>query len=70
MDQLNNDAMAQVVAIMLIAISRQLDGEQLKEDMLLLAEAPGPDALPGVKAVVNAMTKLIATGGGPPPHST
>jgi hypothetical protein len=26
MDQLNNDAMAQVVAIMLIAVSRQLDG--------------------------------------------
>ena len=60
MDQLNYDAMAQVVAIMLIAISRQLDGEQLKEDMLLLADAPGPDALPGVKQVVVAMTKLIA----------
>jgi hypothetical protein len=60
MDQLNNDAMAQVVAIMLIAVSRQLDGEKLKEDMLLLADAPGPDALPGVKEVVTAMTKLIA----------
>lgn len=60
MDQLNNDAMAQVVAIMLIAVSRQLDGAQLREDMLLLAEAPGPDTLPGVKAVVTAMTKLIA----------
>ncbi len=61
MDQLDNDAMAQVVAIMLIAISRQLDGEKLKNDMLLLADAPGPDALPGVKQVVSAMTKLIAT---------
>jgi hypothetical protein len=60
MDQLNNDAMAQVLAIMLIAVSRQLDGAQLREDMLLLADAPGPDTLPGVKAVVNAMTKLIA----------
>ena len=59
MDQLNNDAMAQVLAIMLIAISRQLDGAQLKEDMLLLADAPGPDTLPGVKAVVTAMTKLV-----------
>jgi hypothetical protein len=59
-DQLNNDAMAQVVAIMLIAVSRQLDGAQLKEDMLMLADAPGPDALPGVKAVVTAMTKLIS----------
>ena len=61
MDQLNNDAMAQVIAIMLIAVSRQLDGEQLKEDMLLLADAPGPHTLPGVKAVVTAMTKLIAS---------
>jgi hypothetical protein len=59
MDQLNNDAMAQVVAIMLIAVSRQLDGEKLKEDMMLLAEAPGPDSLPGVKQVITAMTKLI-----------
>jgi hypothetical protein len=59
MDQLNNDAMAQVVAIMLIAISRQLDGEKLREDMLLLAEAPGPDSLPGVKQVITAMTKLV-----------
>jgi hypothetical protein len=58
-DQLNNHAMAQVVAIMLIALSRQLDGEKRKEDMLLLADAPGPDALPGVKQVVVAMTKLI-----------
>lgn len=60
MSQLNNDAMAQVVAIMLIAISRQLDGERLRRDMLMLAEAPGPDALPGVKEVVIAMTKLVA----------
>jgi hypothetical protein len=60
MDHLNNDAMAQVVAIMLIAVSRQLDGSQLKEDMLMLAEAPGPDTLPGVKAVITAMTKLIS----------
>ena len=59
MDQLNNDAMAQVVAIMLIAVSRQLDGAQLKQDMLLLADAPGPDTLPGVKAVITAMTKLV-----------
>jgi hypothetical protein len=29
MDQLDNDAMAQVVAIMLIAISRQLDGDRV-----------------------------------------
>jgi hypothetical protein len=42
-------------------ILRQLDGETLKQDMLLLADAPGPDALPGVKAVITAMTKLIAT---------
>jgi len=61
MDQLDNDAMAQVIAIMLIAISRQLDGERLKSDMLLLADAPGPDSLPGVKQVVTAMTKLIST---------
>jgi hypothetical protein len=59
MDQLNNDAMAQVVAIMLIALSRQLDTDKLREDLLLLAEAPGPDSLPGVKQVVTAMTKLI-----------
>ena len=63
MDQLDNDAMAQVVAIMLIAVSRQLNAEQLKEDMLLLADAPGPDALPGVKQVINAMTKLISMQG-------
>ena len=61
MDRLDNDAMAQVVAIMLIAISRQLDGARLKSDMLMLADAPGPDALPGVKQVVTAMTKLIST---------
>ena len=63
MEQLDNDAMAQVVAIMLIAVSRQLNAEQLKEDMLLLADAPGPDALPGVKQVISAMTKLISTQG-------
>ena len=63
MDQLDNDAMAQVIAIMLIAVSRQLNAEQLKEDMLLLADAPGPDALPGVKQVINAMTKLISMQG-------
>ena len=63
MEQLDNDAMAQVVAIMLIAVSRQLNSEQLKEDMLLLADAPGPDALPGVKQVISAMTKLISTQG-------
>ena len=60
MDQLDNDAMAQVIAIMLIAVSRQLDGERLKNDMLLLADAPGPDSLPGVKQVITAMTKLIS----------
>ena len=60
MSQLNNDAMAQVVAIMLIAVSRQLDGDKLRRDMIALAEAPGPDALPGVKEVVTAMTKVIA----------
>jgi hypothetical protein len=64
MSQLNNDAMAQVVAIMLIAISRQLDGDRLRSDMLALAEAPGPDSLPGVKEVITAMTKLIAAPGG------
>ena len=60
MDPLNNDAMAQVVAIMLIAISRQLDGERLRDDMLALADAPGPDSLPGVKEVVTAMTRLVS----------
>ena len=60
MEHLDNDAMAQVVAIMLIAVSRQLDGEKLKNDMLLLADAPGPDSLPGVKQVITAMTKLIS----------
>ena len=64
MSQLNNDAMAQVVAIMLIAISRQLDGDRLRADMLALADAPGPDGLPGVKEVVTAMTKLIASPSG------
>jgi hypothetical protein len=63
MNQLNNDAMAQVIAIMLVAVSRQLDREQLQEDMLLLADAPGPATLPGVKAVVTAMTKLISDPG-------
>ncbi len=61
MAQLDNDAMAQVVAIMLIAISRQLDGEKLKSDMMTLADAPGPEGLPGVKEVVTALTKLVAT---------
>jgi hypothetical protein len=59
MEQLNNDAMAQVLAIMLIAVSRQLDTDQLKEDLLLLAEAPGPHSLPGVREVVTAMTRLL-----------
>lgn len=27
----------------------------------VLADAPGPDALPGVKQVVTAMTQLIST---------
>jgi hypothetical protein len=59
MSQLNSDAMAQVLAIMLIAISRQLDPEQLRTDLTLLAEAPGPHSLPGVREVVTALTKLL-----------
>lgn len=59
MEQLNSDAMAQVMAIMLIALSRQLDARQLKEDLLALAEAPGPHSLPGVREVVTALTRLL-----------
>ena len=59
MEQLNSDAMAQVMAIMLIALSRQLDARQLKEDLLAFAEAPGPHSLPGVREVVTALTRLL-----------
>ena len=57
--QLNNDAMAQVLAIVLIAVARQLDPDQLKRDLLMIAEAPGPNAIPGVKEVVAALTRLL-----------
>ena len=59
MEQLNSDAMAQVLAIMLIAVSRQLDSAQLREDLLALADAPGPHSLPGVREVVTALTRLL-----------
>jgi hypothetical protein len=59
MEQLNSDAMAQVLAIMLIAVSRQLDSAQMKEDLLALADAPGPHSLPGVREVVTALTRLL-----------
>ena len=59
MEQLNSDAMAQVMAILLIAVSRQLDAVQLKDDLLTLAEAPGPHSLPGVREVVTALTRLL-----------
>jgi hypothetical protein len=59
MEQLNSDAMAQVLAIMLIALSRQLDSDQLREDLLMLADAPGPHSLPGVREVVTALTRLL-----------
>ena len=59
MEQLNSDAMAQVLAIMLIAVSRQLDSARLKEDLLTLADAPGPHSLPGVREVVTALTRLL-----------
>ena len=62
MEQLNSDAMAQVLAIMLIAVSRQLDSAQLKEDLLVLADAPGPHSLPGVREVVTALTRLLPDG--------
>jgi hypothetical protein len=59
MEQLNTDAMAQVIAIVLIAVSRQLDSEQLRRDLLVLADAPGPNAIPGVREVVTALTRLL-----------
>jgi hypothetical protein len=59
MEQLNSDAMAQVLAIMLIALSRQLDTAQLREDLLTLADAPGPHSLAGVREVVTALTRLL-----------
>lgn len=58
-DQLGNDAMAQVLAIVLIAVSRQLDPERLKRDLVEIADAPGPNAIPGVKDVVAALTRLL-----------
>ncbi len=67
MEQLNTDAMAQVLAIVLIAVSRQLDPGRLKGDLLLLADAPGPNAIPGVKEVVTALTRLLPDS--PPPGS-
>ena len=59
MEQLNSDAMAQVIAIVLIAVSQQMDARKLKEDLLLLAEAPGPNSIPGVPEVVRALGKLL-----------
>jgi hypothetical protein len=59
MEQLNSDAMAQVLAIMLLAVSRQLDSAQLREDLMQLADAPGPHSLPGVREVVTALTRLL-----------
>ena len=59
MEQLNSDAMAQVIAIVLIGVSQQLDAKKLKEDLLLLADAPGPNAIPGVAEVVTALTRLL-----------
>lgn len=58
-DQLGNDAMAQVLAIVLIAVSRQLDPETLRRDLLEVAQAPGPNSIPGVKEVVVALTRLL-----------
>ena len=51
--------MAQVLAITLVAVSRQLDVQKLRGDMILLAEAPGDEGLPGVREVVVALTKLL-----------
>lgn len=57
--QLSSDAMAQILAIVLIGVSRQLDPERLRRDLLEIAEAPGPNAIPGVKEVVTALTRLL-----------
>ena len=57
--QLGSDAMAQIIAIVLIAVGRQLDSERLRRDLLALADAPGPNSLPGVREVVVAMTRLL-----------
>ena len=59
MEQLNSDAMAQVIAIVLIAVSQQLDRSKLKGDLLLLADAPGANSIPGVPEVVTALSKLL-----------
>ena len=67
MEQLNTDAMAQVIAIVLIAVSRQLDSDRLRRDLLVLADAPGPNAIPGVREVVTALTRLLPDA--PPPGS-
>lgn len=62
MEQLNSDAMAQVIAIVLIAVSQQLDTKKLKDDLMTLAEAPGPNGIAGVREVVTALSKLIPEG--------
>lgn len=59
MEQLNSDAIAQVIAIVLIAVSRQLDPSKLKADLLLLAGAPGENSIAGVREVVAALGKLL-----------
>ena len=59
MEQLNSDAMAQVIAIVLIAVSQQLDPGKLKADLVLLAEAPGESSIAGVREVVTALSKLL-----------
>ena len=59
MEQLNSDAMAQVIAIVLIAVSQQLDPGKLKADVVLLAEAPGENSIAGVREVVSALSKLL-----------
>jgi hypothetical protein len=58
-EQLNSDAMAQVIAIVLIAVGRQLDGERLRHDLVELADAPGPNGIPGVREVVHALSRLV-----------
>lgn len=59
MEQLNSDAMAQVIAIVLIAVSQQLDPAKLRADLVVLAEAPGENSIAGVREVVTALSKLL-----------
>jgi hypothetical protein len=59
MEQLNSDAMAQVIAIVMIAVSQQLDRSKLRSDLMLLADAPGANSIPGVAEVVTALSKLL-----------